>query len=255
MYLTKSSKINVNVDDKIENTTIFITGTGLGSVIALTAARGGFRKFILIPEGSDEPRDWGAETFDPRWVGCEDLETTKSLLLEIHPDVEVFIIEDLENTALIDMALGSTGIVINTVSLSHGAFTYCNNKAREFDIPVVFPLPIDWGAALMVLTGETLSLEESLELADDGEYGFDEIKAQLLSRAGSSDTPGYLLPLIEKFKKPARNEWICDPGIAVSTSISTSMAVTAALSLVTNEPVKEVPHICYVDFYEMEMTG
>ncbi len=242
--------ISSNLQRKIHDTRMFIAGSGLGSVVAEISARVGFGKFIIADGDQVELSNLNRQAFHIEDLNQNKAKATSKRLKKINRDVEVEIIEDFLTPANLDDPISRSDLVVNTIDFDHPAFLDCNKKAGILGKPVLFPLNIGWGGALFIFTHDSSTIEQTLELSPDRKYSFDEIKQKLILKIVNSNVANYLLPLFDVFEKIGENGH-SDPQTAVGCSISASLVVTSAISIISNKNVKVAPEFTYIDFHQL----
>jgi hypothetical protein len=110
---------------------------------------------------------------------------------------------------------------------------------------------IGWGGALFIFTPDSPLLDDFLGLAPNTPYSFNQIKNKLIRKIVGPTLPDYLFALVDIFESLEPEDWRNDPQLAIGSAISASLSVTAAVSILSNTPVKTAPDFIYVDFYEL----
>ncbi|MCD4780146.1 MAG: ThiF family adenylyltransferase [Candidatus Omnitrophica bacterium] len=251
IYSRNWAFISRSLQDKLKDTRMFIAGSGLGSVIAQTAVRTGIGRFIVADGDRVEVSNLNRQAFNSRDLSQNKAWATANMIKRIHPDVEVEVIDEFLTPKTLAAPISKADIIVNTIDFDHPAFLDCNRKARNLGKTVFFPINIGWGGALLIFTPESPTLEEVLGLTPLKQYSFDQIKQKLIRKIISSEIPDYLLSLVDIFESPVAGEWYNDPQMSVGCSISSSLVVTAAVSIVAGQSVKVVPDHTYIDFHEL----
>ena len=243
--------INPENQQKLKNTCLFIAGTGLGSVIAQMAARTGYGKFILADGDSVERSNLNRQAFFVPDIGWNKARAVSKFLSNINDRIEIEVIDEFLIPDNLKDPINQSDLIVNTIDFDHPAFLQCNTLAKENGKTVFFPLNIGWGAALLIFTPDSPSIEEWLGLKSKHTYSYDSIKQKLILKIIDSQLPDYLIPLFNGFINPNSIDWPNDPQLAVGCAISASLIVTAATLRVLNKPIKTIPDFTYIDFNEM----
>ncbi|MBA7620278.1 hypothetical protein ES703_27624 [subsurface metagenome] len=134
--------------ERIKQAKVLLAGCGLGSNIAVLAARTGFTKFILADGDKVEINNLNRQAFRLDQVGKNKAEATAQLIQEINPEVEIEIcphfIAEYEAATLVTKA----NLIVNMVDPSPVLFTL-NEVARSQSKLTLFPLNIGFGGAIL----------------------------------------------------------------------------------------------------------
>ena len=132
--------ISSEQQEKISRTRVLLAGCGLGSNIAVLAARTGFTKFTLADGDVVEAGNLNRQAFRTEQCGRNKAGATAELIREINPraEIEVFPRFISNNNEVAELVTGADQIV-NMVDPSPVLFEI-NRLAAEQDKPSYFPL-------------------------------------------------------------------------------------------------------------------
>jgi molybdopterin/thiamine biosynthesis adenylyltransferase len=234
---------------RLNDTCIFAAGSGLSSTIVALACRTGFGAFILADGDQVENSNLNRQAFFRRQIGENKATATAELLRDIRSDVRVTVLpEYIEDHSYRD-SLDQAQIVINSIDYDNPALFALARDARARGIPMIIPLNLGWGGAVMIFTADSMPLEEFLGLDSTDALNGAEVSARLVTGAFAG-TPGgvppYLAELLADFQERGA-EWPCEPQLGPAASLSAAMVVRAATALVAREPVRVAPSVFHID--------
>jgi len=241
--------ISPELQQTLEHTCLFAAGVGLSSTIAVLACRTGFGSFILADGDTVELSNLNRQAFFRRQVGENKATATAALLRDIRPDVEATVLpEFIENDSYL-ASLDRANIIINSIDYDNPALFALACDARARGIPMVVPLNLGWGGAVMIFTADSMPLEEFLGVDPAGPLNASAVSAQLVTHAfaGSPDgVPRYLAETLADFQVNGA-QWPCEPQLGPAASLTAAMVVRAATALAAHEPVRVAPDVFHVD--------
>ncbi|HEX6121781.1 MAG TPA: ThiF family adenylyltransferase [Ktedonobacterales bacterium] len=241
--------IPTELQARLRQTTLLTAGTGLGSVVATLAARVGFTRFVLVDGDVVERSNLNRQAFTQAHLGQNKAEATAEIIRAIVPEATVESVPRFVTADDVAAIVGQGDIIINTIDLDNLAFLKLNQAAREAKKPVLFPINLGWGGALLVFPPEGLSLDEYLALAP-GQAGTEAVATQLIMRILQGipgGIPPYLAALLPSFQSRDPASWPYDPQLGVATHLSAALSVRAAVALVAGEPLRVAPEVLWLD--------
>jgi len=149
------------IDDK----TLLVAGCGVGSLVAISAARLGFEKFILIDGDRVELSNINRQGYSSHDVGKFKVNALAKRIKQINPfaiikKYPVFV--DIKNAAKF---VHKTDIVIDAIDPDAAqAIIALHRAARKEHKTVIQPSDIGWGAMLQIFSPESVSYEEMIGL-------------------------------------------------------------------------------------------
>lgn len=241
--------ISPELQQTLEHTRLFAAGAGLSSTIAVLACRTGFGSFILADGDTVELSNLNRQAFFRRQVGENKATATAELLRDIRPEIEVTALpEYIENDSYL-ASLDRADIIINSIDYDNPALFALARDARARGIPMIIPLNLGWGGAVMIFTADSMSVEEFLGVDPAGPLIASEVSARLVTRAfkGSPQgVPSYLAEMLADFQANGA-QWPCEPQMGPAASLTAAMVVRAATAIAANEPVRVAPEVFHVD--------
>ena len=234
---------------RLNDTCIFAAGVGLISTIAVLACRTGFGAFILADGDQVENSNLNRQAFFRRQIGENKAAATAELLHDIRPDARVTVLPEYIEDHSYRASLDQAQIVINSIDYDNPALFALARDARTRGIPMIIPLNLGWGGAVMIFTADSMPLEEFLGLDTTDTLNGADVSARLVTGAFAGSpggVPPYLAELLADFQEHGA-EWPCEPQLGPAASLSAAMVVRAATALVAGEPLRVAPAVFHID--------
>lgn len=239
--------ITPEVQTAVREKRLFFAGVGLGSAIAAAACRTGFVRFIVADSDRVELSNLNRQAYRHAQVGRNKAQATAELLRSIRPDVDVRVLPHRLDTENYLAPLAEADIAVSSIDFHEPALFRFNRSAQVFHKPVLIPLNLGWGGAVLVFTHDSPALEAFIGY-DPDQHGPSDVLKLLLTRIFAA-VPGGLPPYLGAlFARLASGEaWESDPQLAAAAHLTSALAVRAAVALVAGEPVRTVPDVIYSD--------
>lgn len=241
---------------RLNEPVIFAAGVGLASNIVTLAARTGFRRFILADGDRVEPSNLNRQDFTLREVGQNKARATARRLRGIRPDAEVTVLPRRLTARSYLAPLTSADIVINSIDFDERLLFLLNDGAQRMRKPVLQPLNLGWGGAVLTFLPDSPSLAAFLEIEPPSAAAREkvlDVKLRLVQRVVASlpdGLPEYLVPVFDGFQAQSQHQgdaWTVDPQLGVAATLTTALAVSILVALALGEPVRAVPQVAYSD--------
>jgi ThiF family len=254
------------VQKSLEKQVIFAAGVGLSSQMALQACQIGFRDFILADGDTVEVSNLNRQAFTTAQIGQNKAEATANLLRSITPQARVEAIPTFLEPSSYRLLLARATIVVNSIDFDNPMLFALNRDACALGIPVLFPLNLGWGSAVLVFSPTSPSFESFLGLdaailnQNHGGTGIlptppsdilDRLIYQVYAQVPGG-VPTYLAKLSARFARRASDgNWPVDPQLGPTTALTAAMLVRAAVALAAGEPLKVVPEVNFADLHQI----
>ena len=151
--------ISPEVQEKIERVKVLFVGCGLGSQIAVLAARTGFTYFHLWDGDRIEPHNLNRQAFSQADIGLNKAEVTARLLKTINPELEVEVWPQfLRTQEEIITAIEKTDLIVNTADAPETVLI--DEISAEKGVPHFFPMNVGFGGFVLVFTPNSQRLKE-----------------------------------------------------------------------------------------------
>jgi molybdopterin/thiamine biosynthesis adenylyltransferase len=257
LYARNWAFLDAAAQARLAETPLFTAGTGLGSVIACLAARTGFQRFLLADGDVVEESNLNRQAFFQSQAGQNKATATASLIAGIAPDARIQVVPRYVSTPDFADLMRQSGIVVNTIDLDNPAFLSLNRAARAAGVPALFPVNLGWGGAVSVFTPTSQSLDDFLDIAFgvslDGTKT-NEVATRLIERILQrlpAPLPRYLAEMLPRYLARDAQSWPTDPQVGVAANITAALAVRAAVSLATGQPVRSAPDVIWCDALDL----
>ncbi len=253
LYTRNWAFISPELQERLANTTLLTAGTGLGSVIAVLAARTGVQRFILADGDTVEESNLNRQAFTRAHLGQNKAEATASIIADIQPNAKIEIVPRYLDAADCAALAPRADIILNTIDLDTPAFLELNRAARTAGKPVLFPFNPAWAGTLLVFVPDGLSLDEFLGMQDFTEgQPIGDVALRLVERIYAQmpgGMPNQLKAIVQDYFDPNSEHFQVAPQLGVTTYLTSALAVRALVALVANEPVRTAPHVITADAF------
>ena len=238
-----------DLQQTLDHTCIFAAGVGLSSTIVVLACRTGFGSFILADGDQVERSNLNRQAFFRRHIGENKATATAELLRDIRPDVDVTVLPHYIEHDSYRASLDRATIVINSMDYDNPALFGLARDARARGIPMLVPLNLGWGGAVMVFTADSMSLEDFLGLTSTESLDAADVSGRLVAHAfagAAGGVPPYLAETLADFQVNGAN-WPCEPQLGAAASLTAAMIVRAATALAAKDAVLVAPAVFHID--------
>lgn len=235
--------ISIEAQEKIRTSRVLLAGCGLGSNIAILAARTGFTNFILADGDKIELGNLNRQAFRLEHLGRNKADVAAELLSEVNPQAATEVFANFIATEeQIDFLVAKADLVVNMID--PGPLLYqLNNAACTQGKPALFPLNIGFGGAVLVFDSGSATLE------------------QMLDHVEREKTEAFFLRLVEKLaaflpeylqehttiKERVLLEGLPLPQLGVASYITTALTVTAMIKLTLGISIRTAPYPLTLD--------
>ena len=145
--IRNSGYIKAETQEKIRRTKLLIAGCGIGSSLAVCAARMGIENFVLVDGDVIDAHNLNRQFYDFSDVGQFKVDALKDKILRINPEAKVEAIRanlDANNT---DGIVSKADIIFDTVDfLDLPAILQLHNSAKKHKVHIFTALSVGFGA-------------------------------------------------------------------------------------------------------------
>lgn len=242
IFLRNFPILSSSLQKKIGTKTLLFVGCGLGSNIAILAARVGFKRFILADGDNVERTNLNRQEFTIVDISKNKARVLSAKLKAISPTVRVEVINKfLVNKEIIESLVKRSDIVINTADFRRGFFDVLR-QAKKHSKWVICPFNVGFGSSVIVFNKKNSSLIDKL---DSGNLKENEFFVQLLKKSKGYSVPKYFLPIYKKILSGKSIPYT--PQIAPASFTTASLAISLSLSIVSGSTIKMFPRVNSVD--------
>jgi hypothetical protein len=228
---------------RLKNATFAIAGMGgVGGDYLITLLRAGIGNFKLSDfdafEMANFNRQYGATLSS---IGHKKLDVMVKLALDINPDAQLKTYEEGINEQNVDDFLTGVDVFIDAVEFFEiKIHRLLINACMKRNIPVIFGVPVGFGAGVLVFNSESMSFDDYFDIDYDAVLGLQALKMALASAPAGFHLK-YILPTA--FDLDSRRAPSIVSGCKLATGIVISKAI---LALLHPSELKSVPHYtCY----------
>lgn len=235
---------------KIRESTILIAGCGIGSSVAICAARFWFERFILVDGDDIAPHNLNRQFYDFDDVGKQKTQALKEKILKINPEAYVKTIDEYIGFGNIENVLDGVDIVFDTIDfLDFNWVLALHTHARQKKLPIMTALNIwFWGGILYFPPIAEMSLIDILssdiqKSQDQNNVSYTTVYTSLIERIeGELDEQ-----VVEEIKKALT---IMEDGkpcpasqVSVGTFTIAAMAVSIMHDIISWDTPPEAPNL------------
>lgn len=239
--------VSEETQKEIKKTRILLIGCGLGSQIAILAARKGFMKFILCDGDKVELNNLNRQAFDIHDLGVNKAKATRRKILRINPHCKIEVYQKfLKDGKVAKRLIRKSDIVVNMADPEEIMYTI-NDEARRQKKPVLFPFTFGFGGFALVFLPQSATIED---IVGGRLYG-DECFAKLIINS-IKKLPGSFkrkLGSMEIYQQSMKDNGFV-PQLGVSSNITASIIVGAIIKMIEGIPVPSTPDSIFINPWE-----
>ncbi len=237
--------ISKKLQKKIKNCRIFLLGCGLGSQIALLAARTGFKNFILVDGDNVDIDNLNRQGFRYKHLGKNKAEALHSMIKDINPRARVeFHPMILKDEKLAKRLIDESDVVVNMADPEKIMY-FVNSFSQEKGKPVFFPLNIAWGGYVLIFTSDSPKIEE---IVGTNQLRGNKFYIKLIQKTFSTFPPT-LLAFYKKKGKELLNQSYA-PQIGAACYLTSAIVVQGIIKWLAKKPFKKAPFPIFLDLWE-----
>ncbi len=231
---------------KIDDTTLLIAGCGVGSLIAISAARLGFEKFVLVDGDKVELSNINRQGYSSHDVGKFKVNALAKRLRQINPHIQIKkypVFVDLGNAARL---VHKADIIIDTIDPTAAQAVIAMHRAAQREHKTIIgPMDVGWGGLLQIFTPDSISYEKMIGL--DPETPVEKIS----NEEGYGKFVQYFIKFLPEYVQKMAMEVVEGkrkhyPQPVSAAYILSAMTVMAAKRVANDEPIITAPD--YISF-------
>ncbi len=226
----------------IARTRVLLAGCGLGSNIAVLAARTGFCHFVVADGDVVETGNLNRQAFRREHVGQNKADATAAMIREVNPDAQVQVTPAFLQAEDADSIVQQSDLIVNMVDPGPALYSLAKAAGEQGKISL-FPLNVGFGGVLLVFGPQSPSLEEMLGPGTEADL-FLRIVVGLMP-----SMPSYLWQFAGVVERIQR-EQVAPPQLGIATSITASLVVEGMVRVALGSPPPLVPAIAALDSRE-----
>jgi len=244
MFARNRIYITGEQQEKIGQAKILLAGAGLGSVIAESMLRIGFKNITIIDGDKVELSNLNRQNYTQSDIGKNKVDALKNRLQEINPLANIRVENIFLTGENVLQYIADCDIAINTVDFTSDFPFIFDKKCVEKKIPVLHPYNLGWASALVVLTAESEPLTKiqpdyrNFELAVV-EFIIEYCKKYL------DDEPLWLRDVLKEYvQEPVK---MPPPQLSIGSALAAALSTLVACRIVLNRPIRLFPEIYYLE--------
>jgi molybdopterin/thiamine biosynthesis adenylyltransferase len=252
--------ISAETQDAVADTTLLVAGCGMGSALAICAARTGFRKFILVDGDVVEGHNLNRQFYTMRDVGLSKVDSLKRHILEINPEAEVEAIYAHLDAYNIPGIVAKADIVFDTVDfVDLPAVLALHDETLRLGKPLFTAINVGFGALVWYFPpGARVTMPSVIaddirrvEAAGKDPKSYADIYVSFMSRV-SDHLDAEVVKAVEETLDGLREGRPCPaPQLAVGSFSVAALSVTMMHDVLANRPVVSSPDLVIQSYHAM----
>ena len=240
LYSRNRIYISPEQQEKIRNTRILLGGAGLGSEIAECALRLGFEKITIIDGDRVELSNLNRQNYTREDIGKYKAEALALRLLSINPEADIkfhneFITSDNINTLIKDC-----DIAVNALDFKDTALMHFDAKCRQLRIYTLHPYNFGWGAMVMIMSPDGLTLLDIMKEEHSENYELAILRyIENYSSFWNTSENKWLQDIVKAHSKEESELYI--PRLSIGAWMAAALTVSAMVELRLEHQVKLCP--------------
>jgi molybdopterin/thiamine biosynthesis adenylyltransferase len=240
IFSRNSGLLSSATQQKARHCRLLLIGCGLGSEIALLAARTGFQRFTLCDGDAVEIHNLNRQSFGVGDVGKNKAEATRQKILEINPLSRISthprFVRSRDEVATV---VRGSDLVVNMADPDDAVYLI-NDEAKSNGKPVFFPLTFGLGGYVLVFSPESASLQEILGGKILGVEFFEKLVMETVQHLPLLAGNKHLGTLMETYREAIR-EGRGVPQLGISAHITAALVVKAMIRWIEGSPMPLAP--------------
>lgn len=244
---------------KIKTSTLLIAGCGIGSSVAVCAARMGFCNFILVDGDVVDAHNLNRQFYDFEDIGNPKVDGLKDKILRINPDAKVEAINTYLDKNNTDEIVKKADIIFDTVDfLDLDAILGLHIAAKKHHAELFTALSIGYGAGVLYFPANSnISLVDFMKndiqrAKKEGDGSYANVFSKIMGRIGAHldqqvvEQVAKALTIMEDGKPCPASQ------IAVGSFTIAAMAVSMMHDVLAGLPVPTAPNMVVHSFRNHE---
>lgn len=246
---------------RVRQTRLLVAGCGIGSSVAIAAARFGFERFTLVDGDTVDAHNLNRQFYDFADIGRPKVEALREQILRINPEANVQAINQYLTEDNTDATVREADIVFDTIDfLDLPAILRLHTAAANRNVTILTALSIGFGAGVCLFpAGSGFSLVdlvagdvERARRAGGQEPSYAEVFAHIIGRIGRHldaqvvEQIGRALTIMEDGKPCPASQ------VAVGSFTLGALAVTMIHDFLDGRPVPTAPEMVIHSFRRHE---
>lgn len=224
--------------EKIKNSRVLLVGCGLGSQIAVLAARMGFEKFILCDGDKVELNNLNRQAFEITDIGKNKAEVTKRKILKINPNAQIKVYPKFVKTKEeVEWLVSQSDIIVNMADPDEAMYQI-NSLAQKQGKVVFYPLTFGFGGYVLVFSPQSISLETTVGGRFFGNEFFEKLVRSTYDLSKLSKNNSDFVQIYQQAIRQKR----AVPQLGISTYSTSFLVVKAMIGWVEGLPMPLAPN-------------
>ncbi len=245
------------IQKRIQDIHLFIVGCGVGSQLAIAAARLGVTHFTLIDGDTVSATNLNRQAYEHSQIGRNKADSLKENILRINPDCKVHAVARHFDQSQLHL-LNDVDFIFDTIDfLDLNAILLLHETAEAKHIPLFSGMSVGWGASCMYFPNQGAPQNvfrqifriTGQESSNPMSY-VEKFKDLFMSFRGHLDSQ-VIEVMLKTFQSMQDRKPCPAPQVVSGTYCLASVMVTSLVRLLQNKDLPEAPELIMIDLYNM----
>ncbi len=222
----------------IKDYKIFLSGAGIGSIVAECALRFGLEHITIVDSDTVQESDLNSQNYTEKDIGRYKAECLTERLLSINPNAQIDFHTEFLTPDNIKETLKDHDVAINTLDFKDNVPVIFDKVCKERKIPVLHPYNFGWAGCVTIVDPFGHSLSELTNEPKEFELKMAEY---VIGHGAFWNQPKEWLNRIVTQYYKEKNGILPLPQLSISSWIVAGLCTTALFNLATGKPVNYFP--------------
>jgi molybdopterin/thiamine biosynthesis adenylyltransferase len=244
--------VSADLQRQIHETRLLVAGCGIGSTIAETCLRLGFRQVTLVDKDQVEPHNLNRQNFTAEDVGTQKVDALAKRLRAINPSASIHAVNDWVTPENAAGFVNDVDIVFDTIDfLSLEGIVALHDAGLAQRKPIIAPLSAGWGAAAIYFPpGSACSFRTIFGLPPTGPVAgisYVEQFMRLIDRMEAELSPDIVLALRKTLTRMDDGTPCPAPHVSVGSAAVGSLAAMMAVRFLRGDAITAAPRMIFLN--------
>ncbi|MGV8134989.1 MAG: ThiF family adenylyltransferase [Mangrovibacterium sp.] len=233
------NRIYVREDEQklIQSFRIFITGAGIGSIIAECALRFGFENITIVDGDKVELSNLNRQNYEETDLGKPKVEALAKRLLRINSQANIKFLNSFIDANNVSGLLKGHDVAVNALDFSSDIPFLFDEWCKKYAIPVIHPYNIGWGGLVTVVEPNGPQLQDISKRAKDFEVQMVEYVCNYFKFWTTPQS--WIEKILTEYKN--ENGILPPPQLSIASWIVGGLCTNVIFHIATGKQIKRFP--------------
>jgi molybdopterin-synthase adenylyltransferase len=249
--------ITPEIQKRIQDLHLFIAGCGVGSQIAIAAARLGVTRFTLIDGDTVSASNLNRQAYDHAQIDRNKAEALKENILRINPEAKTHAVNRHFDSTQLHL-LSEVDFIFDTIDfLDLNAILLLHETAEQRHIPLFSGMTVGWGASCMYFPNQSAPQQFFRQIfrisnqpSSDPLSYVEKFKDLFMSLRGHLDSQ-VIEVMLKTFQSMQDGKPCPAPQVVSGTYCLASVMMTTFARVLQHKDIPEAPELILIDLYNM----